>query len=177
MPNYRRDCSGSAWFFTVATYSRRPILVESFARDALRAATRDCYSRYPFHIGAWVLLPDHLHTIWTLPGFDRDYSRRWSIIKRGFTQHMIKGSASNAYSFDLCASVPTWQPRFWAHRINDDRDYEHHVNYVHINPLKHGLVERVVDWPWSSFHRFVNSRAYSRDWGGTVCVPESVGRE
>ena len=177
MPNYRRDYSGTAWFFTVVTYSRRPILVDSYARDALRAAMRDCRSRYPFRIDAWVLLPDHLHAVWTLPGFDRDYSRRWSIIKRGFTQQLIKRTAIDAYGFDVCQSVPIWQQRFWAHRINDERDFEHHVNYVHINPLRHGLVERVVDWPWSSFHRFVDRHMYSKDWGGAVCVPESVGRE
>ena len=81
------------------------------------------------------------------------------------------------------ASVPDplWvgppEQRFWAHRIDDGLDYEHHVSYVHINPLKHVLVERVVDWPWSSFHRFAATRSYPEDWGGTVRIPESVGRE
>ena len=90
MPNYRRDYSGTAWFFTVVTHSRRPLLAEASARDALRSAISDCRLRFPFRIDAWVLLPDHMHAVWTLPDSDRDYSRRWSMIKRRFTQQMIE---------------------------------------------------------------------------------------
>lgn len=177
MPSYRCDCSGTSWFFTVVTHSRRPLLVDASARDALRSAISDCRHRFPFRIEAWVLLPDHVHAVWTLPDSDRDYSRRWSVIKRRFTQRMIALDAIREGNGDLSSIVPAWQQRFWAHRINDETDYEHHLSYVHINPLKHGLVERVVDWPWSSFHRFVAMHAYPVDWGGTVRIPESVGRE
>jgi putative transposase len=118
-----------------------------------------------------------MHAVWTLPDSDRDYSRRWSVIKRRFTQQMIERRRSRMSDGDLSSIVPAWQQRFWAHRIDDELDYEHHVSYVHINPLKHALDERVVDWPWSSFHRFAATRSYPEDWGGTVCIPESVGRE
>ena len=174
--NYRRVYSGTTWFFTVVTYQRRPILVGAFARDAFRAAILDCRRRYPFRIDAWVLLPDHLHAIWTLPDSDRDYSRRWSMIKRGFTQRMSKGPARERNDHERCLTDPLWQPRFWAHRLDDEADHEHHVNYVHINPLKHGFVERVVDWQWSSFHRLVREGTYPSDWGGEVVLPEFVGR-
>ena len=177
MPNYRRDYSGDTWFFTVVTYAHRAILVDACAREALRVAICDCRLRYPFRIDAWVLLPDHMHAIWTLPDSDRDYSRRWSMIKRRFTQRMIKARERAGNTKDLCTLVPTWQQRFWAHRIGNERDYEHHVNYVHINPLKHALVEHVVDWPWSSFHRFAAARVYAEDWGGRLRIPNSVGRE
>ncbi len=177
MPNYRRDYGGAVWFFTVVSYARRPVLTGAVARDALRAAIGDCRIRFPFRIDAWVLLPDHLHAVWTLPDSDPDYSRRWSVIKRRFTQNMPKVPAGERGNSGPRVAEPLWQPRFWAHRIDDEADLEHHVNYVHINPLKHGLVRRVVGWPWSSFHRLVREGVYPVDWGDEVTVPKFVGRE
>ena len=168
MPLYRRFYSGSFWFFTVVTDRRRPLLVGDSARACLREAVGECRARYPFVGEGWVLMPDHLHCIWRLPDSDLDYSRRWSVIKRRFTQRYREIGGE---------SPPYWQPRFWAHCLTTERDFRNHLDYLHHNPLKHGLVARVVDWPWSSFHRWVGRGAYAADWGGVVRLPEGVGRE
>ncbi len=166
MPNYRRDYSGNCWFFTVVTAGRRPILTYPQVRAALKVSVSQCRKRYPFQIDAWVLLPDHLHCIWRLPIKDRDYSRRWSLIKRVTSQ-----SLENSITRDL------WQKRFWGHRIDDDLDYQHHFNYVHFNPVKHRYAIQVKDWRWSTFHRYVRKGIYPSDWGGLVDIPSDVGRE
>lgn len=168
MPNYRRDYSGCTWFFTVVTKQRRQLFLDEHARTCLREAVRICRTQYPFHIDAWVVLPDHLHCVWTLPEGDRDYSRRWSIIKRRFTQ-LFREQCTHEQAF--------WQARFWAHRIDGDADYRHHVDYVHINPVKHGLVNCVYAWPWSTFHRFVKAGDYPDDWGGNIDMPNDIGNE
>lgn len=168
MPNYRRDYSGDTWFFTVVTKQRHRLFVSETARDCLRESITECRTRYPFHIDACVLLPDHVHCVWTLPEDDRDYSRRWGIIKRRFTQ---------LYRECGGRGPPYWQERFWAHRIDDEADYRHHLDYVHINPVKHGLTDRVSAWPWSTFHRYVKAGVYPADWGGTVVLPKGIGNE
>lgn len=168
MPNYRRDYSGCAWFFTVVTRGRKPLFRAPAARLCLSRAIGECRHRFPFHIDAWVPLPDHMHAVWTLPDEERNYSRRWSVIKRRFTQ-MFRGDGAHG--------APYWQARFWAHRIDDETDYRHHVDYVHINPLKHGLADSVVTWPWSTFHRYVAAGTYRPDWGGGIIVPPGVGAE
>jgi REP-associated tyrosine transposase len=167
MPNYRRDYSGPCWFFTVVTHCRRPLLIDSDARTAIFDAIRSCRERIPFETLAGVLLPDHLHCIWQMSETDWNYSRRWSLIKRLFTQQMRNHGAE----------APFWQARFWAHRIDDPIDYANHVAYVHFNPVKHGLVARVVDWPWSTFHRYVRAGLLLPEWGGHGDLPASVGRE
>jgi putative transposase len=168
MPNYRRFYDGRCWFFTVVTHSRRPLFADPFACDCLSLALRDCRDRFPFSIDAMVLLPDHLHTVWTLPDDDLDFSRRWSVIKRRFTQNYRAAGARG---------TPYWQPRFWAHCVLTDEDYRHHVDYVHINPLKHGLCSSVSAWQWSSFHRYVREGVYPLDWGGGLVLPGDVGNE
>jgi putative transposase len=168
MPNYKRIYAGNLWFFTVVTHKRLPFLITGGARKYLREAIKDCQARYPFEIDAWVLLPDHLHCIWELPEIDRDYSRRWSIIKRKFTKNLSKGQNMLA---------PFWQNRFWAHLITDDLDYEHHVNYVHFNPVKHGLVKTPEAWPWTSFHRWAAGGKYPPGWGEQLDIPAKIGQE
>ena len=176
MPNYRRDYSGTCWFFTVVTAGRRHLLTDDGARRALRDAVRACRARYPFTVDAWVLLPDHLHCIWTLPPEDRDYSRRWSLIKRRFSQAMCRPKRGDTVTATKGDSG-YWQRRFWAHRIDDQADYNAHVDYIHINPVKHGLVQQVRAWPRSTFHRFVTAGVLPADWGGEVRQPGDVGRE
>jgi putative transposase len=177
MPNYRRDYGGTVWFLTVVTKDRRRILTSIEARFALRAATEECRSQFPFRIDAWVLLLDHFHAIWTLPEADKNYSRRVSIVKRRFTQLAREHGLSALNERLPDGKESFWQPRFWAHRIDDEGDYKRHVDYIHINPVKHSLGTRVIDWPWSSFHRFVADGIYTADWGGEVVLPNSVGRE
>ena len=168
MPNYRRDYAGCFWFFTVVTRQRRALFMDSRARISLARAVVECRRRFPFALDAWVLMPDHLHAVWQLPDDDRDYSRRWSIIKRLFTQRYRECGGHGP---------PYWQARFWAHRIDDDADYRQHVDYIHINPLKHGLADRVVDWPWSTFHRYARFGVYPEDWGGRIQLPDGIGHE
>lgn len=150
MPNYvRARLAGGSYFFTVTSLHRRPVLVKDGVRRALRNAIETTRTRSPFQIDAWTLLPDHLHCIWTLPEGDADFSMRWSMIKRLTTQQL---------------GEPVWQARFWEHAIRDERDYERHLDYIHFNPVKHGHVQRAVDWPYSTFHRHVRDGIYTADW-------------
>ncbi|AEB10305.1 REP-associated tyrosine transposase [Desulfobacca acetoxidans] len=168
MPNYRRFYSGTLWFFTVVTYKRRPILITDNTIHLLRIAMHECQNQYPFSIEALVVLPDHLHCIWRLDHSDTNYSRQWSIIKRRFTQGFRDGKKRNP---------PFWQSRFWAHVINDEQDFENHMNYIHYNPVKHGYVETPRDWQWTSLHRLIEEGLYPPNWGESIHIPDHVGRE
>lgn len=169
---YRRaKTPGATYFFTVVTFRRRKILCETDNRDLLRAAFTKIKSLHPFTIDALVLLPDHLHCIWTLPPGDWDYSMRWNGIKGHVSKHCSDiYKTRRSASQELKRAQTFWQPRFWEHQIRDEWDYEKHCDYIHWNPVKHGLVARVRDWPHSSFHRFVRLGIYSPDWAAN---PES----
>ncbi|MCX7103307.1 MAG: transposase [Methylobacter sp.] len=164
---YRRaKTPGATYFFTVITFRRRKILCDPENRELLRTAFRKTKIRHPFTTNAFVLLPEHLHCIWTLPPGDMDYSMRWNAIKGYLSRHCLdkyKTPPSKAQKHKRAQTV--WQPRFWEHQIRDERDYEKHCDYIHWNPVKHGLVSCVRDWPYSSFHRFVGLEIYSPDWG------------
>lgn len=169
MSRYRRSSlAGGTYFFTVVTHRRQTILCDDTMRSALRAAIESVRSTRPFTIDAWVLLPDHLHCIWTLPEGDADFSTRWMMIKRKVS---LACAADYRRSDLLTASKQKhrestiWQRRFWEHQIRDDDDFAHHMNYLHFNPVKHGLVSKVMDWPYSSFHRLVEQGRYTKDWG------------
>lgn len=165
MPDYRRNrVPGGTYFFTVNLLERSNTLLVSHV-DALRDAVRKVRAARPFHIDAWVVLPDHMHAVWTLPSDDTDYSGRWKAIKIAFAKALPK----TEYLSPVRAAKGErgiWQRRFWEHTIRDEQDYAAHVDYVHINPVKHGLAPRVADWPYSSFHRWVAQGAYSPDWAG-----------
>ena len=169
MSFYRRtQQAGGQYFFTVVSEGRRPILTQPDIRTALRQAIIAVRENYPFKISAWVLLPDHLHTIWKLPESDADYSIRWNQIKRRVT-HACEGAYHDATLLTDRRRIKRhgtiWQHRFWEHAIRDENDLNHYLDYVHYNPVKHGLVQSVVDWPWSSFHRLVLQGVYPSDWG------------
>jgi len=171
MVRYRRlRANGATYFFTVALRDRRADTLVTHIHE-LRHAIRRTRALQPFDIDAMVVLPDHLHAVWTLPDGDSDYSGRWRSIKSGFIRALRAGgmkllaNAKGEYSI--------WQRRFWEHRIRDEDDMQRHVDYVHINPLKHGLVQRVVDWPWSSFHRHVRDGWLAADW---ACAPDEINR-
>ncbi|MBU0568650.1 transposase [bacterium] len=182
MPNYRRAREGRIYFFTVVTFSRQPFLCLEESRVALRRVIKEvCLSR-PFKINALVLLPDHLHCIWTLPEGDTDYSRRWGLIKSGFTKMVGKELVGNAHptmSRRKHREGLVWQRRFWEHQIRDERDYEVHCNYIHYNPVKHGLVNAPKDWAYSTFHRYVKKDIYPEDWGSMepIELPQDIGGE
>lgn len=170
MSRYRRsDIPGATYFFTVVTYRRRPILCDAPVRTALRDAVKTVQSRHPFTINAWVLLPDHLHCIWTLPPGDADYAMRWGSIKRRVSlacaQHYHRSDWMTASKIKHREST-LWQRRYWEHCITTDADYAHHYDYIAINPVKHALVTRVRDWPYSTFHRDVAREIYTLDWAG-----------
>jgi len=119
-------------------------------------------------IDAIVLLPDHLHTIWTLPRSDTNYSTRWAWIKKEFTKAWLQAGGmeqQQTLGRERDRRRGIWQPKFWEHTIADERDFERHIDYIHYNPVKHGLVSRPRDWPWSSFHRCVRRNLYPLDWG------------
>lgn len=167
MPNYRRNyVPGGAYFFTVVTGGRRPLFTDPSARRYLRDAIRRVRINHPFQIVAIVLLPDHLHTVWELPKGDSDYSLRWAKVKGYFTQRFgAIGSVNTALRRPDRNERDVWQPRFWEHTCRDATDVKRCVDYIHWNPVKHGLVRRVPDYPFSSFHRFLRLGEYPSDWG------------
>lgn len=173
MSNYRRaNTKGGTYFFTVITYRRRKILCYEEVRIALREGIRQTRETHPFTIDAWVLLPDHLHCIWTLPEGDANFGIRWAMIKRFVTKQcrsLHRDDWMTASKRKRKEST-LWQRRFWEHQIRDEQDYERHIDYIHFNPVNHGLVDKVVDWPHSTFHRYVKSEVYQENWAGDGVV-------
>jgi putative transposase len=165
MTAYRRNfVPGGSFFFTVNLLDRRQRLLTEHIGH-LRAAFRDTRARHPFTIDAIVVLPDHLHAIWTLPDGDHDFASRWRLIKSAFSRALLPGeqiSASRASKGER----GIWQRRYWEHTLRDERDFSRHVDYIHFNPVKHQHVGRVKDWKHSSFHRMVRLGVYPEDWGG-----------
>jgi putative transposase len=165
MTNYRRVYTlGATWFFTVNLAERKwnTLLVDEI--EPLRQAFRTVQQRHPFHIDAIVVMPDHLHCIWTLPDGDTDYSMRWNLLKGQFSRSLEKGERVSASRMGK-RERGIWQRRFWAHLILDQEDFNRHVEYIHWNPVKHGLATQVVDWPYSSFHHYVRHGVYPAAWG------------
>jgi putative transposase len=163
MTSYRRNfLPGGSYFFTVNLADRgRRLLVEHV--DLLRAAFRYTRAQHPFAIDAIVVLPDHLHTIWTLPVGDGDFATRWSLIKARFSR-ALPGTEMRSASRIGKRERGIWQRRYWEHTLRDDDDFARHADYIHFNPVKHGHVARVEDWPYSSFHRMVRLGIYPASW-------------
>ncbi|TWU39744.1 REP-associated tyrosine transposase [Novipirellula artificiosorum] len=176
MSDYRRYfIPGAMYFFTVVTYQRRPILTMDAGRQCLRNAISEIKQNRPFDLFATVLLPDHWHWVMALPSGDADYSTRIKRIKETFSEAwlaagMPESPVTPAQKKKGMRGI--WQPRFWEHTIRDEADLERCVDYTHWNPRKHEVVRRVQDWPWSSFHRFVEAGQYDLDWGGEI--PKAV---
>ena len=170
MPNFRRArMPGGTFFFTVVTYKRQRFLTQLECRNILREVINGVKKQHPFTIDGWVLLPDHIHCIWSLPEGDNDFSKRWGLIKAGFSKRS-KGllhrdqwmtAAKRKYR-----ETTIWQRRFWEHMIRGQNDFNTHMDYLHFNPVKHGLVKCVKNWPYSTFHRCVKKGFYQPDWGG-----------
>lgn len=166
MPEYRRaKFKGNVFFFTVVLADRSSnLLVEHV--DRLRKVYRTARERRPFDTVAICILPDHIHAVWALPDGDNDFATRWSLIKSGFSRGLDAQPRSE--SKILKREKGIWQRRYWEHAIRDDADLEKHVDYIHFNPVKHRHVARVVDWPHSSFHRYVERGELAADWGGDM---------
>ncbi len=180
MPDYRRYfVEGGTYFFTLVAADRTPLFRLAVARKLLGRLMRETRQRSPFETVAIVLLPDHLHAIWTLPSGDADYSGRWRAIKAKFTTEWLKQGGtecgvSEGYQRQRRRGV--WQPRFIEHTIRDERDLHDHADYIHYNPVKHGYVPSPKDWPWSSFHRYLLSGDYPERWGTNDCPPPDLSR-
>ena len=161
MQHYHRNLvAGGTYFFTVNAIDRSSrVLVDEIA--ALRGAVSYVRGRLPFQIDAWVVLPDHLHCVLTLPLGDADYPTRWRLIKSQFSR-AVGGQAAASASRASKQERGIWQRRYWEHTVRDQRDYAVHIDYVHFNPVKHGLVERPDDWPYSTYKRAV-ARGFCAD--------------
>jgi putative transposase len=163
---YRRALiPGGTFFFTVVTHNRMPLLARDDRVALLRDAFRYVMQRHPFQLEACVILPDHLHAIWTLPEDDHDYSTRWRLIKSYFSHRFQDKPQIPSSSRAAKQEKTVWQRRYWEHSIRDDADYAHHLNYIHYNPVKHGLASSPWEWPYSSFRQWVNKGVYTPDWG------------
>lgn len=174
MSNYRRDrLPGGSYFFTVTLADRSSTLLVDAIHD-LRQAYATAMRQLPFTTDAICVLPDHLHAIWTLPEGDSAYSQRWSLIKSGFSRALPAATQRDA-SKARKREKGIWQRRFWEHRLRDDDDFARHADYIHYNPVKHGLVARARDWPYSSFHRYVERGVLEPDWCGNGDVDEDLG--
>ncbi|HHH43786.1 MAG TPA: transposase [Gammaproteobacteria bacterium] len=178
---YRRArVPGGCYFFTLVTHQRCQLFGSEAAVNLLRTAFRSVMRKHPFSLDAIVVLPDHLHCIWTLPPGDADFARRWRLVKTAFTRR-----CSPAWYGGVPPATPVgkqgrqvWQRRYWEHVIRDEDDFRAHVDYIHYNPVRHGYVNRPADWAWSSFGRFVRRGVLASDWGATeICFAEGVGRE
>ena len=162
MVNYRRSfVPGGTFFFTVTLRNRKScLLVEKI--NLLKEAVQRVKDQHAFQIKAYVILPEHLHMIWELPQEDSNYSERWKKIKVQFSKSVHKSGVElpktkhNEYCF--------WQRRFWEHTIQNMSDFENHVNYIHYNPIKHGLVNDLREWPYSSFHHYVQRGWLCENW-------------
>ncbi|TQV86731.1 REP-associated tyrosine transposase [Aliikangiella coralliicola] len=171
---YRRaNTKGGTYFFTVNLAERNKTLLTDHIDD-LRNAFKNVKATHPMIIDAIVVLPDHLHAIWTLPGNDADFSTRWRLIKSCFSQSVprIERVTSSRKSK---GERGVWQRRFWEHQIRDDADYQAHMDYIYYNPVKHGYVKNVVEWPYSSFHRDLNKGKYTKFWGGDTEIEFRAG--
>lgn len=163
----RPRIQGASVFFTVALAERgSDLLLREVGR--LREAVVATTAERPFGSDAWVVMPDHLHCVWTLPDGDAEYAVRWGAIKARFSQGLPAGRTRASH--ELRREKGIWQRRYWEHHIRDAADYVAHVRYCWINPVKHGFVERPTDWPYSSIHRDIRLGRVEPEWSCEVPV-------
>jgi putative transposase len=177
MPDYRRaHVPGGTYFFTINTYRRQTFLTDVDVRSALREAIGTLRLTHPFVIEAWVLLPDHMHALWTLPPGDEDFSYRWRVIKRMVTQRcqtrLNRPEWMNARRRKRNQST-LWQHRFWEHLIRDEADFNRHIDYIHWNPVKHGYVAQVGNGRIRASIGMSNRWRRPRHTSWTTCFPRS----
>jgi len=171
---YRRaKIAGASYFFTLVTHERRPIFKSADAVALFQSGLKRIQERHPFEVDAFVILPDHIHTVWTLPDGDADFSKRWRLIKEAFTKPFVRQHQQPKLSASRRAKgeQAVWQRRFWEHVIRDEADYAAHVDYIHSNPVRHGLVSAPRDWPNSSFSDWVGRGVYEPHWGSDEMPP------
>lgn len=179
---YRRaEAAGASYFFTVVTFRRQPVFTEPPVVEMLERAIQRIQERRPFVVEAQVVLSDHLHAMWTLPEDDSNYPTHWRLIKEAFTREYVPtyGVIWQDERRRTRGERTVWQRRFWEHLIRDDRDFSAHLEYIHLNPVRHGLVSAPRDWPYSTFRKWVANGSYDLTWGanGPVPLPEWAGQE
>jgi len=166
---YRRIFnSGKSYFFTIVTSKRQPLFKNEEAVQLFSDALRHVMTTHPFTQDAFVIMPDHIHCVWSLPEGDTDYSTRWVLIKEWFKQQAkLRGM-----------NTECWESHYWEHCLEDDRDYQSHLEYIHYNPVKHGLSKSALAWPHSSFRQYVALGLYQHNWGsGKLVLPDTIGSE
>jgi putative transposase len=180
---YRRVfIPGASYFFTLVTHQRSPIFSDANAIDLFRHSVRKVQAAHPFMLDAEVILPDHVHLLCSLHESDWDYPMRLRLIKADFTRSVLRQKRANERQSDSRGrrgEQMIWQRRYWEHTIRDQNDFQAHLDYIHINPVKHGFVAAARDWPHSTFHAWVERGAYDVTWGSDEMpvLPEWVGRE
>ncbi len=164
---------GGTYFFTVNLVERRgnTLLVDRI--HLLRSAFREVRAAYPFELQAFVILPEHLHCIWKMPIDDHRFDLRWRLIKTAFSRS-LRADEYISPNRHRRGERGIWQRRYWEHTIRDERDWRHHVDYIHFNPVKHGHVPRAGDWPYSSFHRFVKQGMYPDAWAAAIGMAMTI---
>jgi putative transposase len=177
MGDFRRvRVPGATYFFTLVANRRAPIFSNPAARRALHRAMVWVRANHPYTLDGAVLLPDHIHLLITLPPADAAYPTRMMLLKKRFTEFARESGLVREGPLTKKAALRGeagfWQRRYWEHTIRSDADYQNHLDYIMYNPVKHGLVSRVADWPHSSFHRLVLNGLYPLDWGGTKEMKE-----
>jgi len=163
----RARAPGATYFFTANLADRRDNDLLTRHIDVLRDAFRVTKQAHPFVIEAMVVLPDHLHCLWRLPSGDTDFPMRWRLIKARFSRMLAHGECISSSRMRK-GERGIWQRRYWEHMIRDERDLHRHLDYIHYNPVKHGYVERAIDWPHSSFHRYVARGLYPANWASSL---------
>ena len=174
---YRRVyVNGGTYFFTVVTYNRQPILNSQSSFNLLNDAIKYTANQMPFEVIAYVVMPDHMHFIWTLPEDSSDFSTRWRLIKSYFTRNWCKKQiVSSSASRKMKGEKDIWQRRFWEHLISDEADLTRHVEYIHYNPIKHGFVDCAINWKYSSFTDYVRKGLYPKNWGEGIKLRSGDG--
>lgn len=161
----RARAPGATYFFTVILAERHGNDLLTQHIDALRVTKLD----HPFVIEAMVVLPDHLHSLWRLPPDDNDFPMRWRLIKARFSRMLPHGERVSLSRMRK-GERGILQRRYWEHVIRTERDLHRHLDDIHFNPVKHGHVERAIDWPYSSFHRYVARGVYPVNWAASPDV-------
>ena len=165
MSRYRRSfVCGGTFFFTLTLAEPSATLITDHI-ERLKLAYSKTKAQYPFSTLAYCCLPNHLHVLWTLPENDKNYAIRWQLIKRRFSTALPENFHRSESKIKK-REKGIWQRRYWEHQIRDESDLIRHIDYIHINPMKHGLVQRVKDWPYSSFHHYVEQGSLPFDWAG-----------
>lgn len=178
MPNYRRYfVPGGTYFFTLKTEHNHPLFERDEIVELFESVLGEAKSRWPFEVIAYAILPDHIHTLWSLPSGDTEYPTRWGWIKKEFTtRYLSQGGTEEPISSarQLSGRKGVWQRHYWEHLIRDEEDFERHFDYIHWNPVKHHYVKAPRDWAHSSFHQWVNSGHYEINWGRGAELPDKL---